>query len=280
MSIFKKRTVRRRAGSTLLQTKTKKKQRQPFIPLPRQTIKAGDDFYTHINGDWLKHAHIPPFLSTYGASEELEEIIEDKLFNIIYSAVDDIKGLSKATGPKKLIGDYVQSIIHTPSQENNVRFIQSIVNKIACVRDKSELAATIGDLAYHRVSTAPFRIFNDPMETNSRKLYTAIAPGDLGLPDYDYYLDKSRSMRANTDAYVHLLSWLGKEFAVPKLESVIAIEKKAAVVLKRSDNDLEVFLSGASLKRRFKHFDWEAFAAVALKKTEVEFRTGHYLVKI
>jgi putative endopeptidase len=277
MSKFKKRTLRRRAGSSILQTKTKKKQRQPIIPLPRQTIKAGNDFYTHINGNWLRHVHMPPYLSSYGASEELEEIIETDLFQIINNAVKQRNTVDDSN--LKLIGDYVHAITHTASQENNVRFLQCIVNKINCARDTAEIASTLGDFARYRIGKGVFTIYNDPMETNSKKLYTNIAPGELGLPDYNYYLDKSHAMLETTHAYARLLHWLGEKFGVAGLEGIIAIEKDAAEVLKKTENEMEVLMTGAAIQRRFKYFDWSAFVLTAMRMKESEFRKGKYLLK-
>ena len=59
--------------------RTKKQTKEPHIPKPDPRIKPGDDFYKHINASWLRHIHMPAYLSSYGVSEEIEATIEKEL---------------------------------------------------------------------------------------------------------------------------------------------------------------------------------------------------------
>ena len=65
--------------------------RKPPLFPPRKSVKPGDDFYTYINGNWLKHAHMPSFVSSYSVSEEIEDGISAKLFKEIEKSVGGIR---------------------------------------------------------------------------------------------------------------------------------------------------------------------------------------------
>ena len=46
--------------------------------LPMNVCK--DDFYRCVNGQWLNHVKMPPYLSAFGISEEVEKRVETQLF--------------------------------------------------------------------------------------------------------------------------------------------------------------------------------------------------------
>jgi putative endopeptidase len=69
---------------------TRKKRREisnfpskPDIPQPQTTTKPGNDFYKYVNGTWLRHVNMPPYMSSYGVSEEIEDTVNSELMNII-----------------------------------------------------------------------------------------------------------------------------------------------------------------------------------------------------
>ena len=56
---------------------------EPVIPQPQASTNPGADFYKYVNGNWLRHVNMPPYLSSYGVSEEIEDSINKELMNII-----------------------------------------------------------------------------------------------------------------------------------------------------------------------------------------------------
>jgi predicted metalloendopeptidase len=61
--------------------------RVPTVPFPLLHIRPGDDFYKHVNGKWLKTVKTPPFLSYYGVSEEIEEIIRNQQIKLVKDCI-------------------------------------------------------------------------------------------------------------------------------------------------------------------------------------------------
>jgi len=91
-------TKRRKFPTTSAKTnKRKGKDRTSTIPSypamlpPKKSTSPGDDFYMYINGNWIRHAEIPPYLSSYSVSDEIEGQIDSELLSILDSARTQVK---------------------------------------------------------------------------------------------------------------------------------------------------------------------------------------------
>ena len=209
---------------------------------------------------------MPSYLSSYGVSEEIEGIIDGELNTLLYSALRRVRSEEDADIDHwtTLLGTFMNSALHVPSQIKNVQHTQKLVNKLACMRDCADICTTLGEYAGFRVRTGLLQVTVGPRETDTRHLYITLMPGDLGLPDNTYYTDKSIPMVRNMEAYVKLLSKLGGLFGVDGLENIIRFEYEAAHVLKVAEEEREEFLTGATLERRYKNIHWEQFSVSGL----------------
>ncbi len=233
------------------------------------------DFYKHINNAWLRHVHMPSYLSSYGVSEEIETRIESELSAILYSALHKVQTLEDKhiDHSTTLLGTFMQSVLHVPSQENNVVFTEKLLAKFGCMRNCSDVCSMIGEAAAHRVRNIPIVVSVGPRETETNTVYITIGPGELLLPDTSYYTDKSPSMVRNIEAFIKLLQWVGKEFHIEGLELVLQQEYVAAQILNKTEDEREVFTTGAALEKHYRNFDWGAFVDTALGgMTLAEFR--------
>jgi putative endopeptidase len=208
---------------------------------------------------------MPSYLSSYGVSEEIETRIESELSAILYSALHKVqtkedKHIDHST---TLLGTFMQSVLHVPSQEKNVVFTERLLAKFGCMRDCSDVCSVLGDAAAHRVRHAPLAVTVGPRETETNNVYITIGPGELILPDTSYYTDKSPSMVRNLEAFVKLLQWVGTQFNIEGLELVFPQEYAAAQALKKSEYEHEKFTTGAALEKHYKNFNWEAFVGTA-----------------
>ena len=159
----------------------------------------------------------------------------------------------------------MQSVLHVPSQNNNIVFTERILAKFGCMRDCADVCSIIGDAAAHRVRHAPLAVMVGPRETETNYQYITIGPGELILPDTSYYTDKSPSMVRTMEAFVKLLQWAGKQFNIEGLELVFPQEYSAAQVLKKSEDEREVFTTGAALEKHYRNFNWGAFVETAFR---------------
>lgn len=252
---------------------------KPEIPPLQESTNPGSDFYKYVNGNWLRHVNMPPFLSSYGVSEEIEDILSVELREILINARTLVRSKANKKIPHTtyLLGTLTESVLHTPSQKNNIKFLQGLVSNFKCIRDKNDVAATLGDLCKHRITTW-LQILVVPQETNTDVLRLALAPGELGLPDITYYLNKSiQNQRAMTH-YIKLLKRLGKDFSVEGLESGAALESAAAQEIARSRRDEEFLVEGSTLASEFKHIPWDVFFESLLGWSPSEYQTKKILI--
>lgn len=263
---------------------TRKKQRnhhsripsQPHIPPLQESVKPGHDFQKYVNGAWLRHVSMPPYLSSYGVSEEIEEQINQELQQIITNARKTIESEPDKNIPHTtyLLGTLAESALNTQTQDENVKILRKLVSSLHCIRDFTDIGATLGDFMKHRTKTI-LDVVVVPAEKESDIYRLALAPGDLGLPDPTYQEDTgSRTVVAQTK----LLKHLGQEFDVEGLERVVAIEQSLAQAILNARGDQEVILTGIELKTMYSAFPWDSFVASAFEMSPSEFRNHKFLI--
>lgn len=238
--------------------------KNPAIPPPRESVHPGNDFYTYINGNWLHHVNMPSYLSSYGVSEEIENIIDNELLKIINDAKKSVEKTADKNIPhtEYLIGSLTESVVNVSSQQLNLKILREMVSTLKCIRDTFDVAATIGDFIKHRIPTSLI-LSVAPMETETKNLRLILGPGSLGLPDLSYYKPtaaKSRIIRA----YINLLKRIGSDFNVPDLENNYGTEAIIAGSIYISKSDEEIMMKGSELRLKYKNIPWDAFIESSL----------------
>ena len=160
---------------------------EPNIPPVKQNISPGEDYYMFINSNWLSSANMPSYLSSYGVSEEIEEIVNAELLKIVYDCRQHYLEDTHPSNNEYLLGILTESIINTKNKVGNVKFLENIVSSLKCIRDKDEIASTLGNFIRYRVPTV-INLDIAPTETDSEYLRVILTPNiKLGLPDLTYY---------------------------------------------------------------------------------------------
>ncbi len=241
-------------------TQTRKRARlEPHVPPLRQTVKPGSDFYSFVNGNWLKQTHIPPYLSSYGVSEEIESQIDKECMQILQDAQGLVQRMPDKYLPRQqyLIGTLTESALNLKSQQLNVNFVRTTIARFQCARDIHDVGRTIGQFIRKRIPTQ-LSMMIIPMETQSSVLRLAIGGGSTGLPDPSYYTDPDPAKLKAIDLYSKMLKTLGDDFSVPELEQVIGLEKFAAPLLTEYKRDKEFITKGSELQKLYPGIPWEA----------------------
>ena len=57
----------------------------PLLSSVNRRYKPAVDFYKFINNKWQSHIHLPPYYSSFGVSEEIEDDVEGTLIKTIES---------------------------------------------------------------------------------------------------------------------------------------------------------------------------------------------------
>jgi predicted metalloendopeptidase len=198
---------------------------------------------------------MPPYLSSYGVSEEIEEQVDTELEVILQEARNRVQTTPNRHIPHTiyLLGTLTESALNIKTQINNVKYLQSLVNGLRCIRDVNDIGSSLGEFLKFRVGTVMTFLAVTP-ENDGDIIRLALAPGNLGLPDSTYYKDRESRL---IGAYTRLLKRLSEDFNVPGLERIIAIEVVLARINEKTRNDAEILMTGKELKQNYPAIPWE-----------------------
>lgn len=230
---------------------------EPNISPIEKKISPGEDFYSYINNNWQIKTIIPPYLSSYGVSEEIEDIVNKELLHILYDSQKHALSNRSPTKNEYLLGTFTESIANNSLQDINVKFVKDTVSSFKCIRNQADIASTMGDFIKHRIPTL-ISMYVGPIEHESKHVKLILSPNPkLGLPDFTYY-SPSYSKKSVINAYNRLLQRLGTDFDVSGLEEIFGIERIIAVSIQAGDIDEEeIITNGAELKEQYKNIPWD-----------------------
>jgi predicted metalloendopeptidase len=160
-------------------------------------VRAQDDFYEHLNGKWLATVEIPADKSRWGSFSELQENTLPQLRGIIEKASSS--NPAKGTDAQR-IGDFYASFMDEARLEQlGVTPLKGELDKIAALKDKSELPALLAHLGKIGVNV-PFEFGIHLDNKDSTKYVPDIWQGGLGMPDRDYYIKADDAKLADAKA--------------------------------------------------------------------------------
>jgi putative endopeptidase len=167
-----------------------------------RSVKPGDDFYRYANGGWLRRTEIPPDRSDIGVVDSLIDLSQKRIAGLIEEAV---KANAPAGSNTRKIADLYHSYMEESAIENKgLAPLRAQLDAIAAIRDKHELARALGESLRSDVDALNCGCFHTPNlfglwvapGFNDPGRYTAyLLQGGLEMPDREYYLSESDSMR-------------------------------------------------------------------------------------
>lgn len=229
------------------------------VPPPNSRLNPGKDFYKYVNLPWLDRLHMPPYISSYGLSEEIEKLISFDLIDLIKKCISKWeKGTAKPY--EEAVGIMGESVLGSTRHQESIRLCRAILGNFSCIRDEYDIASTIGEMARYKMRGL---IWMGGKYLEGRKSgYTLVLDvGSLGLPDLSYYKKLAPGKGRTLLQYISLLNRLGKELDIPMLSSIVALETEMAPILRKSLDQDEVRMKGSSLASEFSGIPWEAFFA-------------------
>ncbi|UTA47211.1 peptidase M13 [Simiduia sp. 21SJ11W-1] len=190
------------------------------------SVRAQDDFYRHVNGNWLATTEIPADKSNYGSFGILADAAEAQLRTIIEDAA---AAKAKPGSETQKVGDFFKSYMDTATLEaRGLTPIEPTLAEIDALESKDALMTWFGQASRAGIKTpiAPF-INQDKREATRYAVYTY--QSGLGLPDRDYYFkddEKHQKIRAAYLAHINkMLALAGIEASA---EAIYAIEAALA----------------------------------------------------
>ena len=194
------------------------------------SVRAQDDFYYHVNGEWLEATKIPGDKSNYGSFTQLYDDSQKAMKTVLENAAAN-KGVKAGTDEYKLAAFYNSYMNEAQREALGIQPLLPVLINIDDVEVKSDLVTLMAQLRVQGGSL-PFGWYvnNDAKNSSEYALY-AYQSG-LGLPDRDYYLkddEKFSKIREQYTAYITaILERANVENAQAAANTIVALEKAIA----------------------------------------------------
>jgi putative endopeptidase len=180
------------------------------------SIKPGDNFYLYANGGWLQRTVIPPDRSRIGVFSKLSDLSNERTRTLIEDA-------AKANAPpdsdtRKIAGLYSSYMDVAGIESRGLKPIEPSLKALAEIHDKTQLAHALGETLRADVDALNntnfhtdnlFGLWVAPGFSDSTHYAPYLLQGGLELPNRDYYLSDTESMRKIRTKYqAHIAAML------------------------------------------------------------------------
>ena len=231
------------------------------------TAVQGADFYQYACGGWMKKHPLTNEYSRFGSFDMLAENNREQLKGLI---VEIAAGQNAHGTIGQKIGDiYKLAMDSVKLNADGVTPIQADLEKIASVKDKSEIVPLMAELAHSGVFPYfSFYVGADIMDSKSNlfQLYQ----GGISLGEREYYLDNDDVTTNIRNKYkehivkMFQLAGFDEAAAKKKMEAVMDIETRIAkasfsAVEQRNPAANYHKMSLDELKKEIPGIDWDAF---------------------
>ncbi len=224
------------------------------------TVKPGDDFFTYVNGMWLKNNPIPADKNSRSSFDELIEKNRHDIREIIMEAAAT-KDVQPGSSTEK-IGAFYNSGMDTVSIEaQGTSPLKMFFDKIDSIQTIADVQSIGAFFQTYQISPY-FYLFSRQDSKNSTSVIAQCYQAGIGLPDRDYYFNTDESTKKIREKYMIHLS---KMFQLLKDEPAMA-EKNAKTIMR-----METQLAGASFtnvenqdpQKTYNKFNIEELGALA-----------------
>lgn len=197
-----------------------------------RSVKPGDDFYEYANGEWIKRTEIPADRASVGVFSTLDDLSNKRTAGLIEEIARSNPPADSST--RKVADLYNSYMNETAIEAKGLEPLRPHLDAIAAIRDRRELSHALGESLRDDVDALNNTNFHTPNlfglwvapGFNDSDHYAAyLLQGGLQLPDREYYLSESESMRnVRTQYQTHISTIL-------KLTGVSDTDARAAHIL-------------------------------------------------
>jgi putative endopeptidase len=231
------------------------------------SVKPGDDFFVHANGNWLKTDVIPPDRSYSGVNLELNQQNEARLKDIVAA----LNGIAAPSAEERKLRDlYADFLAVVEIEKASLKPVQADLKRIAALKTHRDVAAAIA--AIDVPSDGPFGLYIGVDDKNPDAYSINLGQSGLGLPDRDYYLKNDKEfadIRAAYKTYLaRMLGFAGVKDAGPHADAILKLETAIAGASwpaedRREQDKIYNPMPFGALKTLAPDYDWDAAFAAA-----------------
>jgi putative endopeptidase len=254
------------------------------------TVAPGHDFWSYVNGAWVKSHPIPADRSSYGVGAILVEDTNKRTADLIQGASHGAKSGSDA----QKVGDYYASFMDEAGiQARGITPIKPMLARVAAITDRASLARYLGESLRADVDALNtsdlytdniFGLWVSPAPDDPTRYAPYLMQGGLGMPDREYYVsdaDEMKTTRTQYQAYIgSMLKLAGIADADAKAARILALEIRIAQGhAPRADaDDVQKGNNSwtrAELAAKAPGLDWNAYLSAAGLETQPRFIAWH-----
>jgi len=229
------------------------------------SVKPGDNFYQHADGNWLKTAVIAPDRSQTGAFQDLQILSEQRMRAII----DDLekKPQSALTPDEKKLRDLYDAFEDTAAIEaKGLAPVQKDLDYLNSLKTPDDVARA---MASPRMATESIYNVSINVDDKNPDSYSInLSQAGLGLPDRDYYLSDDKALVDTRKAYkvyvADMLRLAGMDDADARAARILDLETQIARAQwdradRRDEDKIYNPMPVSALKTLAPEFTWDAF---------------------
>lgn len=162
------------------------------------SVSPKEDFYSYVNGNWVKTNTIPDDESRWGGFGVLRKSTRKDVLDILNTS-KELGTYKEGSDQKKALLIFDSELDTVARNEAGIKPIQPLLDKINSIKNLNDMqtvfATTLG-------VGAPFAGIGANPDLNNSSMNTAwVFPGGLGL-QRDYYLDKDEKTKEIRGQYV------------------------------------------------------------------------------
>jgi putative endopeptidase len=236
-----------------------------------RSVPPQENFFRHVNGDWLNRAPIPKDQARWGAYFDLREQTRKEVRGVIQEAA---QAQTEQGTPRQKVGDFYASVVDTTRRNRrDLAPLQDELRRIDAVETRTDLVRLVARFQ-RRPAEAPLRVSVGPDEKNPDRYAASLDQDGLGLPQPDYYQkDRFADRRAAyRDHVTEILAQAGQPNPEAAAQRALALEEQLASIQLSYEEARDARASynphsWTELEEKASGIDWDTFAEAAGLKT-------------
>jgi putative endopeptidase len=196
------------------------------------SVRAQDDAYQYLNGQWLRTYQLPPDKGAVGSFTAIEDATEEQLRSIV-EGLDQAASGDADPDAKKLADLYASFMNEEQIEALGLKPLQAEFASIDAVKDMNGISALIAHMNAIGAG-APYGLGINLDARNSTQYAVTLFQSGLGLPDRDYYLKddaKLKDARLSYRAHIEkMLTMAGDAKAAAGAEAILNLETSLAKI--------------------------------------------------
>lgn len=231
---------------------------------------ACDDFYAHINGQWIANTELPPDRSRIGSFDQLAVSNTRLLIRALDILLAEPQR-QNSPGLRLLAAWYGSALDPAHAQGAGLTAAQPLLQRIDSLKDRSSLPGLLAEFTRGRLG-GPLGMVVMADNQDVRRHILSVGGSGIGLPDRDDYLKTDATSKRLQEGYRsyarQLLKLSGAAHDEVTLDALMAFEKQLAesmltVVERRNPQATNHRRTLLSLQSEAPGFDWAAWARMA-----------------